>query len=175
MEFNQGPMQPPVAGPEAQTPEGMPMGMPGGMPESMPEEMPVEEEMPMEEAPMEEEPVAAPGDEKTNELKRQLLQKLMSNLLGKPGRSVNELVNGVKDVMGAYKSYAKEIDALSGVTESPVDPGASQGSPAGAGQEQSGDVQSILEKIQANKASGQGGPGVGNRPAPVSRLGIWGY
>lgn len=92
---------------------------------------------------------APSGDGKTDGLKRQLLQKMMENLLNKPGRSVNELVNGVKAVIGAYKNYAKEWDNLSGITEAPLAPEGSS-SPAGG----SSDIQDILRKIQEQKGGG---------------------
>jgi hypothetical protein len=86
------------------------------------------------------------GDQKTDGLKRQLLQKMMENLLNKPGRSMNELVNGVKAVIGAYKNYAKEWDNLSGVTEATLPP-AGDSSQAGG----SNEIQEILRKIQEQK------------------------
>jgi hypothetical protein len=130
--------------------------------------------------------------------KKALLQKLMSNLLSKPGRSMHEIINGVKEAVGAYKNYAKEWDNLNGIggVTTPAVP--SGGSSVGS-------VQSILKGIQQKKDGG-GGPGVNqiqqlpqaprpsvqpvspipqiagqpqtssfNRPAPVSSLGIWGY
>jgi hypothetical protein len=141
----------------------------------------------------------ATGDPKTDGLKRQLLQKMMENLLNKPGRSVNELVNGVKAVIGAYKNYSKEWDNLSGVAEAPLPPGGSNPSAGGS----SSEIQAILDKIKAQKGdsgassmpinsdstaipppppigpmdkgpSGLGGPGY-KQPAPINRLGIWGY
>ena len=149
-------------------------------------------------APPIESPAPAPGGgTQSDGLKRQLLQKMMENLLNKPGRSVNELVNGVKAVIGAYKNYAREWDTLSGITEAPLYP---EGSSAGG----SSEIQDILSKIQAEKGSaggapqsgsidsasaipppppigpmdkgpsGLGGPGF-NRPAPINRLGIWGF
>jgi hypothetical protein len=136
-------------------------------------------------------------------LKRQLLQKLMSNLLNKPGRSVHELMNGVKDAIGAYKNYAKEWDNL-------TIGGGGSASGATSGVKSSDNIQKILQGIQQKKgvtAGGLGGPSsmpqipnmptsqampalppmkvpaiAGqpqqsdfNRPAPVSSLGIYGY
>ena len=128
---------------------GMPMpGAPEGMPEP-----PMMDQNPPEE-------VTPPTNSKNNSLKKELLQKLMSNLLGKPGRSVNELVNGVKAVMGAYKSYANELDQLSGVSSDGGAP-VMEGPPSGAGS--SGDIQSILDSIKSQKApisDGGGGPGI---------------
>lgn len=133
--------------------------------------------------------------------KKQLLQKLMSNLLNKPGRSMHEIINGVKSAIGAYKNYAKEWDTLSGASMGGTTstPNASNGKMSG------GDVQGILKGIQEKKAAqtGQGGPGFQvppiqqpmvpqmqqpvapqmpipqangyKAPAPVSSLGIFGY
>lgn len=132
--------------------QGAPEGGLPPMPEGMPEP-PMMDQNPPEE-------VAPPTDSKNNSLKKELLQKLMSNLLGKPGRSVNELVNGVKAVMGAYKSYANELDQLSGVSSDGGAPIMS-GPPSGAGS--SGDIQSILDGIKSQKApvgDGGGGPGI---------------
>jgi len=134
-------------------------------------------------------------------LKKQLLQKLMMNLLNKPGRSVHELMNGIKDAIGAYKNYAKEWDNLTmmgGVSA----PGAVPGVKSGV------DVQKILQGIQQKKTGAAGAPTsmppmpnmptsqatpalppmntpqpiAGqpqqsniNKSAPVSNLGMWGY
>lgn len=184
---------------------GMPSGASGGaeMPMPMPENSGLPAEGELGSVPLDmtgedtEEPEGPSGDPKTDGLKRQLLQKMMENLLNKPGRSVNELVNGVKAVIGAYKNYAKEWDSLSGISEAPLPPAGS--APAGGGE-----IQAILDKIQAEKGgagaapspsmssggtavpppppigpmdkgpSGLGGPGF-RQPAPVNRLGIWGY
>lgn len=173
-------MMPPMP-PAGMPPEGMPP-MPMGMPEGMPTS---DQNPPIEES-------AAPaqiGDSKNNGLKKQLLQKLMSNLLGKPGRSVNEMINGVKAVIGAYKSYSRELDLLSGGGEGGMAP--MEGPPAGSGSSE--DIQSILKGIQDKKGAvndGGGGPGFNNQqmppippttvPTQVNRppgnqLGIWGY
>lgn len=109
--------------------------------------------------------------------KRQLLQKLISNLLNKPGRSMHEMINGVKDAIGAYKNYAKEWDSLSGMGM-----GAMGGGAAGAGVKAAtggADIQKILRGIQEKKGGmpqpqpmtppasmggamdAQGGPGFG--------------
>lgn len=82
--------------------------------------------------------------------KKALLQKLMSNLLSKPGRSMHEIINGVKDAIGAYKNYAKEWDTLNGAVASTP---AMQG-PSG--------IQKIMQGIQDKKApqDGGGGPGI---------------
>lgn len=180
------PSMPPEGGmPPPMPPEGAP---PMGMPQ-MPPEMPME--MPMES------PVEQKSDGKTTELKKQVLQKLMNSLLNKPGRSLHELMNGIKDAMGAYKSYAKEVDALNGVAPAASSSG---GAPSGGS---SSEIQKILNGIQQKKApaDGAGGPGVQyqaptivppspqpapmiagpaqtstfNRPAPINRMGIWGY
>jgi hypothetical protein len=150
--------------------------------------------------------------------KKQLLQKLMDNLLNKPGRSVHELINGIKSVIGAYKNYAKEWDGLNGsVIGASANPGSSMPSTStGAGG--SDNIQKILRSIQEKKGKdGSGGPGMPssmpqapvmvapqtmnasinkpaplqqmpplppvntpsqdgyNRPAPVNRLGIFGF
>lgn len=174
------------------------MGMPtGDMGEDMgptPDEIQNSEPESVPELPIE----SNSGGSKSDGLKRQLLQKMMENLLNKPGRSVNELVNGVKAVIGAYKNYAKEWDTLNGITEAPLPPAGSGDTSVGGG---SAEIQAILDKIQAQKGaeggvppmggstavppsppigpmangpSGLGGPGF-NRPAPINRLGIWGY
>ena len=184
----EGGMPPPMPAdmppmPPMMPPQGMPEG--GGM-SGLPEPLP-------EIAP----PV---GNEKGNGLKKQVLQKLMSNLLGKPGRSFNELMNGIKGAIATYKSYAKEVDLLNGVSgESAPE---MSGPPMGGS---SGDIQKILQGIQAKKAPKDGGGGPGmllrqptvvppspqpmpppliagppqqssfNQQAPISRLGIWGY
>jgi hypothetical protein len=173
------------------------MGMPSG---PTPEMGPTSTEM--EESEPESTPTptgGATGDPKTDGLKRQLLQKMMENLLNKPGRSVNELVNGVKAVIGAYKNYSKEWDNLSGVSEAPLPPEGSSPSAGGS----SSEIQAILDKIKSQKGemvqgatppgldstaipppppigpmdkgpSGMGGPGY-KQPAPINRLGIYGY
>ena len=119
--------------------EGMPAeGMPQeGMPaEGMPAEGMPMEGMPAEGMPMESEdtlegeldvPSVSEVDAQTDASKKILLQKLMSNLLDKPGRSLHELISGIKEVIGAYKNYAKEYDNLNGVVSSetaPSDPSA---------------------------------------------------
>jgi hypothetical protein len=162
---------------------------------AMPEQAPTDQVIPDSGETSED---SAPSGGKTDGLKRELLQKMMGNLLNKPGRSVNELVNGVKAVIGAYKNYSKEWDSLNGVTESTLPPA---GAPSGGG---SSDIQAILDKIKATKGDGTqatmpsetlptappaitttpptggaGGPGYSktgyNQPPPVSNLGIWGY
>lgn len=142
-----------------------------------------------------------PASSNNGGLKKQLLQKLMSNLLNKPGRSMHELITGVKDAIGAYKNYAKEWDSLSGLSDS------STGTPtSGTGAPGGNKVQDILKSIQSKKAptvDGSGGPGSTintssspqqipqqipsepliavpqsfdfNRPAPTNSLGIWGH
>jgi len=107
---------PPMGGEMPSAGGGMPMPpMGGGMP---PEGMPPEG-MPPEggegELPEGEEEIAAElADTKGEEMKKQLLQRLMDDLLDKPGRSLHELINGMKEVIGAYKNYAKEYDSISG-------------------------------------------------------------
>src|SRR3990167_10683823 len=81
--------------------------------------------------------------------KKQLLNKLMANLLGKSGRSMNEVINGVKAVIGAYKNYAKERDTLNGVVSSQNTGVTSSPSGDSAGQS----VQRILRDIRGGTAS----------------------
>jgi hypothetical protein len=50
-----------------------------------------------------------------NNQKKRLLEKLTDNLLGKPTRSMHEVINGVKESIAAYKNYAKEWDNLNGI------------------------------------------------------------
>ena len=136
--------------------------------------------------------------------KKALLQKLMSNLLGKPGRSMHEIIDGVKQAIGAYKNYAKEWDTLNGVVAPTV--GSSTGASAGGSQN---NIRSIMDQIQQQKAkaapapiptiqpvtpppsapvtppmpqnqaapliAGQPQTSTFNRPAPVSNLGIHGF
>ena len=79
--------------------------------------------------------------------KKALLQKLMSNLLGKPGRSMHEIIDGVKQAIGAYKNYAKEWDTLNGV----VAPGGTS-APVGPTSGGNNKIQDIMAQIQAQKA-----------------------
>jgi hypothetical protein len=90
------------------------------------------------------------ANDKNMDKKKQLLQRLMSDLMNKPGRSVNEMINGVKSVLSTYKSYAKELDTLDGAQQA--------GSPA-SGTASSGDIQSILRGIQQKKAGTPSVPG----------------
>lgn len=93
--------------------------------------------------------------------KKLLLQKLMSNLLSKPGRSMHEMVNGVKSAISAYKNYSKEWDTLSGIGQAVG--GAAMGAAmpaAGAAMGATG-IRKILQDIQAKKGTdGSGGPGM---------------
>jgi hypothetical protein len=132
------------------------MGMPTG---PVPEDSVIGEP---ESAPAPEEASAPTGGTKTDGLKRQLLQKMMENLLNKPGRSVNELVNGVKSVIGAYKNYAKEWDNLSGIQEAPL-------SPAGSSAEGGSEIQDILNKIREQK--GMPAPGGSSEMPPQPPIG----
>lgn len=187
---------PPGMMPPGMPPEGIPpMGGPEGMPPPPMPEMPMEMEMP---------PAPAPSPSKGDDLKKRVLQKLMDNLLGKSGRSFNEVVNGIKAALTAYKSYAKEVDLLNGVT---TDEGATAAPSNASSGGSSSDIQKILQGIQQKKApaDGAGGPGMYqpptivppspqpipnnqdsfiagnpnrsnfNRPAPVNSLGMWGY
>ena len=97
-------------------------------------------------------PPSAPG---ANGHKKALLQKLMDNLLSKPGRSMHEIINGVKSAIGAYKNYSKEWDNLQGL-------GGTNQSVSGGG----GNIQNILKEVQAKKASQDGGGGPGMQPMP---------
>ena len=146
-------------------PQGMPpmMGGSEGMP---PPPMP---EMPPAEMPMEVPPAPPPAPSKGDDLKKRVLQKLMDNLLGKSGRSFNEVVNGIKAALNAYKSYAKEVDLLNGVApeggapEMPEMPGPTAGG-------SSSDIQEILRGIQQKKGSspdGAGGPGMQYQPPTI--------
>jgi hypothetical protein len=87
--------------------------------------------------------------------KKALLEKLMSNLLNKPGRSMHEIINGVKEAIGAYKNYAKEWDTLNGIV-APTG-GASTGGalmgPVPAAPEAPGknSIQTILDQIKQQK------------------------
>ena len=90
-----------------------------------------------------EKPASAPGPQGH---KKALLQKLMDNLLSKPGRSMHEIINGVKSAIGAYKNYSKEWDTLSSAGGSHLPAG---GSSTG--------IQSILKEVQTKK-DGSGGP-----------------
>jgi len=130
---------------------GMPMG--GEMP--MGEGMPIGGGMPAEPAT----PPMSMG--KGEGLKRQLLQKLITNLLNKPGRSMHEMINGIKDAVSAYKNYAKEWDTLNGISPDQVDPGAEAMSAAASSGGSSDDIRKMLQDIQAQKgATGAGGPGI---------------
>ena len=108
------PIPPAVPGMEQAPVEGVPP-MGGEMPPEMPPiggEMPIEGEgeLPEGEAEIAEKVANTEGEE----MKKQLLQRLMDDLLDKPGRSLHELISGIKEVIGAYKNYAKEYDSISG-------------------------------------------------------------
>jgi hypothetical protein len=81
--------------------------------------------------------------------KKQLLQKLMTNLLGKPGRSFHELSNGVKNAIATYKTFSKEWDTLNG---------------ADGGQEQGSGINRVLDTVRQKKSDGSGGPGAQGMP-----------
>ena len=49
--------------------------------------------------------------------KKQVLQKLLSHVLGKTSSSVHETVNELNAAMGAFKNFSKEWDAIHGVTQ----------------------------------------------------------
>jgi len=158
-------MPPGMPPPGMMPPEGMPPPM-GGAPEGMPP-APMPEVLP-EMPPAEMPPSPAPSPSKGDEQKKQVLQKLISNLLGKPGRSFNELANGIKMAITSYKSYAKEIDLLNGIS-----PEGSSGAPATSGPPAGGsssEIQKILNSIQQKKApstDGAGGPGVQYQPPTI--------
>lgn len=103
-------------------------------------------------------PVPYPVNQQAQDQKKRIFQKLMDNLLGKPGRSFNELINGIKTAISAYKNYAKEWDSLTGPIGTAVRRGAEATiNPMGAG---ASGIQKILQEIQANKSKdGGGGPG----------------
>lgn len=200
----QQPMPPQPVMPSPAMPSVMPPPRPA-MPASMPPMEPAGG-IPSVHLP-EWEPQSKPnmGDAAVQGQKKELLQKLMGNLLGKPGRSFHELTNGIKQALSAYKSFSNELDLLHGGGQQTPSSG---GSPTGGS---SGGIQDILKSIQAKKAAapvdGGGGPGFGqipqtvqmghtpqqtplppqqpiagqsqtssfNRPAPVSTLGIWGF
>jgi len=128
---------------------GMPMPMGG-------EGMPIGGGMPMEPAT----PPMSMG--KGEGLKRQLLQKLITNLLNKPGRSMHEMINGIKDAVSAYKNYAKEWDTLNGISPDQVDPAAEAMSSAASSGGSTDDIRKMLQDIQAQKGGtdAAGGPGI---------------
>ena len=126
--------------------EGMPQGMPQGIPQGMPPQgmpgmpagMPPGVRPPGVESPGPETPPTPPtqqGGAAGEDMKKRLLQKLMSDILNKPGRSINEIINGVKSALGAYKNYSKELDTLNG-----VDPAGNAGGPPTAEQRAKGGV-----------------------------------
>lgn len=99
--------------------------------------------------------------------KKQLLGKLMSNLLNKPNRSMHEIINGVKAAIGAYKNYSKEYDTLNGIMQPGTSGGASAGPSAGGAMGGSGygsgDAQRVMREIAAKKAAQQSAPSM---PSP---------
>lgn len=82
--------------------------------------------------------------------KKALLQKLMSNLLNKPGRSMHEIINGVKEAISAYKNYAKEWDALNGIVSGAAT-GAAVGATAGGAKKDS--IQNVMDQIRQQKGA----------------------
>ena len=100
-----------------------------------------------------------PGDA-SNGHKKALLQKLITNLLSKPGRSMHEVINGVKEAIGAYKNYAREWDNLSMLGGSAAS-GASMGKPGASG------IKDIMQQVQAKKPVQDGGGGPGMRPTAL--------
>lgn len=90
--------------------------------------------------------------------KKALLQKLISNLLDKPGRSMHEIINGVKEAISAYRNYAKEWDTLNGVATGAAIGGAVGGLPgavtgAAVGCAAKNSIQTILDQIKQQKSS----------------------
>lgn len=84
-----------------------------------------------------------------NAHKKKVLQQLMGNLLGKPGRSFHELSNGIKQAIGTYKNYSKEWDTLHGsAAESGIGGVVSGAARSGAG---SSGIRGILQGIQQKK------------------------
>lgn len=107
-----------------------------------------------------------PSQENRNDsgqgMKKALLNKLMSNLLDKPGRSMHEIINGVKEAISAYRNYAKEWDILNGVVAG-EDSSTALGAPGAGGNKDA--IQGIMEQIRQQKA---GGPSpVAPMPAPA--------
>lgn len=43
-------------------------------------------------------------------MKKQILQHLLNAFLGKPANTIQDAISGMKGLMGAYKSFASEID-----------------------------------------------------------------
>jgi hypothetical protein len=214
MELPQMPAGMPDMGGGGMPPAGMPPMPPAPMPPAPEAPMPPEggampnflggdEENASEDAtetPVDEaqESTVSSTDTKGNAMKKELLQKMMSNLLNKPGRSVNEMINGVKSVIGAYKNFAKEIDQLNGIDPSVSSDNANAETSAlssGSGDE----IQKMLRSIQSKKSpqesvptvDGGGGPGFPmvsqppvqqmpqqpqyNTPPPYNSLGMFGY
>ncbi len=101
--------------------------------------------------------------------KKALLQKLMDNLLGKPGRSMHEIIDGVKQAMGAYKNYSKEWDTLHGVL-----PGATAGAAGAVGAGVAGgaakdNIRNIMDQIQTQKAKASPTP-LPSMPQPAQAV-----
>jgi len=149
----------------------MPSPIQGGMPQPPmmppPSSIPTPEMPPMRPAIPEESIPSQPLPEwnrpmntgsKSDGHKKALLQKLMTNLLSKPGRSMHEVINGVKEAMGAYKNYAKEWDNLGGGVSEPVSSSGNEGG-----------IQKILREVQEKKSSkdGSGGPGMTRMPSSL--------
>jgi hypothetical protein len=85
-----------------------------------------------------------------NAHKKKVLQQLMGNLLGKPGRSFHELSNGIKQAIGTYKNFSKEWDTLNGsAADAGIGGVVSGAAKSGAG---SSGIQKILQGIQQKKA-----------------------
>jgi hypothetical protein len=110
MDPNQMPPQPmsPAMGPSAQTPPAPTTPAEAGQATSVPNELISPS------AKLPEWNSAPKGSPETDNQKKQLLQKLITNLLNKPGRSMHEMINGVKDIISTYKTFAKEVDSVNG-------------------------------------------------------------
>ena len=76
---------------------------------------------------------------------------------------MHEMINGVKEAIGAYKNYSKEWDTLTGVGQGVAGASAGSAAPSSSAMGATG-IQKILQDIQSKKADGSGGPGDVTRP-----------
>lgn len=103
--------------------------------------------------------------------KKKLLNKLMENLLNKPGRSMHETISGVKSAISAFKNYSKEWDTLNGISSDQPTANSGPSMPASVSGSAGADkIKQIMQEIQSKKAQqptdGGGGPGsMPNAPA----------
>lgn len=168
MDQNQGQFN--TSMPLSEMPKTMPMNAPTSMPLNMPTSMPpIRPETgstptsEMEPLPEMNRPMS--GDDGG---KKQLLQRLLSNLLNKPGRSMHEIINGVKSAIGAYKNYAKEWDNLNASMKG-LPGNMSNSIPTTNSVGSSRGVQDIIRGIQEKKSKdGGGGPGI-NMPSSMAQ------